>query len=379
MITRESLNLQTPYEPPVGELEALIAATFAEVFELDQVGAQDEFFDVGGDSLLGEVLSQRISERTGHDFQISALIEHGSPRQIATFLAKKSGQPATEVAARPPIFLIHGRAGFTLPQPDFRKAFGEGQELHVFELPGIRGGQTYDRLEDIAGVYVTQLVERYPQGPILIASFCVGALIALEMAAQLAARGRPVSQLVLLDPSLPKNRGVDVKRELKRKARREHGDSYKPLPGMMRVQLLLYKLREATRRMMAREEDPAEAMERFRERLLTKEERGRSKTPGRPESIEARAKLQVAMSRYKLRKFDGPVEILASPEREMDLPWAELLPQRRVRRVFEKHSEIATGKAASLMQSIFDAALAEASSSPPEPAEAAMSLAAREA
>jgi thioesterase domain-containing protein len=378
MITRESLNLQTPYEPPAGELEALIAATFAEVFELDQVGAQDEFFDVGGDSLLGEVLSQRISERTGHDFQISALIEHGSPRQIATFLAKKSGQPATEVAARPPIFLIHGRAGFTLPQPDFRKAFGEGQELHVFELPGIRGGQSYDRLEDIAGVYVAQLVERYPQGPILIASFCVGALIAIEMAAQLAARGRPVTQLVLLDPSLPKNRGVDVKRELKRRIRRDHGDSYKPLPGMMRMQMLLHRLREAARRMTGREEDPAEAMERFRERLLTKQERGRSKT--QPESIDARAKLQVAMSRYKLREFDGPVEILASPEREMDSPWAELLPRRRVRRVFEKHSEISTGKAASLMQSIFDAALAETvSSPPPEPAEATASLAARQA
>jgi hypothetical protein len=60
MITRESLNLQTPYEPPAGNLEGLIARIFAEVFELDQIGAADEFFDVGGDSLLGEVLSEQI-------------------------------------------------------------------------------------------------------------------------------------------------------------------------------------------------------------------------------------------------------------------------------------------------------------------------------
>jgi thioesterase domain-containing protein len=106
-----------------------------------------------------------------------------------------------------------------LPKPEFRKVFGESQEFHLFELPGIRGGQSYDRLEDIAAVYVAQLVERYPRGPILIVSFCVGALIALEMAAQLAARGRPITQLVLLDPSLPKNRGVDLKRERKRDAR----------------------------------------------------------------------------------------------------------------------------------------------------------------
>jgi hypothetical protein len=184
MIARESLNLQTPYELPAGKLEELIASVFAEVFELDRIGAADEFFDVGGDSLLGEVLSERITQRTGQDFQISDLFEHGSPREIARFLFAKSTQPAMGAGGRPPIFLIHGRVGFTLPKPEFRKVFGESQEFHLFELPGIRGGQSYDRLEDIAAVYVAQLVERYPRGPILIVSFCVGALIALEMAAQ---------------------------------------------------------------------------------------------------------------------------------------------------------------------------------------------------
>jgi Phosphopantetheine attachment site len=170
MIARESLNLQTPYELPAGKLEELIAGIFAEVFELDRIGAADEFFDVGGDSLLGEVLSERITQRTGQDFQISDLFEHGSPREIARFLFAKSTQPAMGAGGRPPIFLIHGRVGFTLPKPEFRKVFGESQEFHLFELPGIRGGQSYDRLEDIAAVYVAQLVERYPRGPILIVS-----------------------------------------------------------------------------------------------------------------------------------------------------------------------------------------------------------------
>lgn len=48
MIARESLNLQTPYELPVGKLEVLIAGVFAEVFELDRVGAADEFSTSAG-------------------------------------------------------------------------------------------------------------------------------------------------------------------------------------------------------------------------------------------------------------------------------------------------------------------------------------------
>ena len=188
MITRDSLGLGTAYEAPAGELEKLIAGAFAEVFELDRVGANDEFFDIGGDSLRGEVLSGLISERTKRDFQISDLIEHTTPRQIARLLGGKS-KPAAQTG-RPPIFLVHGRLGYTLPKPEFRQAFAEGQELFVFELPGIRGGQSLDRTEDIAAVYVAKLVEHYPQGPILIASFCVGALIALEMASQLARSGQ---------------------------------------------------------------------------------------------------------------------------------------------------------------------------------------------
>ena len=67
-------------------------------------------------------------------------------------------------------------------------------------------------------------------------------------------------------------------------------------------------------------------------------------------------------------------------ERELDSSLADLLPRRRSQLVFEEHGEISTAKAASLMQVIFEAALAEEASPPPqEPSIGSMSLAAREA
>jgi hypothetical protein len=101
--------------------------------------------------------------------------------------------------------------------------------------------------------------------------------------------------------------------------------------------------------------------------------------PGVPQSLEARAKLQFALSRYEPRKFDGPVEILASPERELDKSLTDLLSRCRARLVFEQHGEISTAKAASLMQSIFEEALAKRGFSPQKPSIDSMSLAAREA
>src|SRR5262245_35181700 len=349
MIARESLGLGTAYEAPAGELENLIAEAFAEVFELDGFGANDEFFDIGGDSLRGEVLSGLISERTKRDFQISDLIEHTTPRQIARLLGCPS-KPAAHTG-RPPIFLVHGRLGYTLPKPEFRQAFAEGQELFVFELPGIRGGQSLNRIEDIAAVYVAKLVEHYPQGPILMASFCVGALIALEMAAQLDAKGRPVTQLILLDPSLPENRPVNVKRELKKKARMK---GRQPSKLWVSAQLLFHRLGTFARSLLRK--DSSDDLARLRDRLMKKEQRGRAKSP--TDSIDARAKLQLALLQTQPRRFDGRVDLLASPARDPAEPWGRLMPQLRVHNVLEKHGDISTGVGARAMQSIFDATLA---------------------
>ena len=95
----------------------------------------------------------------------------------------------------------------------------------------------------------------------------------------------------------------------------------------------------------------------FRDRLLKKEQRGRAKLR-LPSSIDARAKLQLALLQTRPRSFDGPVDLLASPERDPDEPWRRLMPQLRVHNVLEKHGDISTAVGARVMQSIFDAALA---------------------
>jgi thioesterase domain-containing protein len=253
--------------------------------------------------------------------------------------------------------------GFTLPQPGFRQAFAEGQELCVFELPGLRGGQSYDRVEDIAASYVARIVDRQPEGPILIAAFCVGAFIALEMAAQFAEAGRPVAQIVLLDPSLPSDRPANLKRELKKKARLTHGKEHTPSPIWLQLQLLSHRLRSFVRSLTDKNAEFSEDVRRFRERLMEKEELGRSKLPGQPQSIEARAKLQAALWHYRPSPVDVPVVILTSPDRQSEYPWNGLIPRRRLQLAFDKHSEVSTAVGARHLQSIFDAALAA-----PEPA-----------
>ena len=93
LIARTSLALSKPYVAPNNEVEALAATTFAEVFNLDKAGIDDEFFELGGDSLLAEVLSLALSERTGLEFDPSLFVELGSPREVARLLEPKTIAP----------------------------------------------------------------------------------------------------------------------------------------------------------------------------------------------------------------------------------------------------------------------------------------------
>jgi pimeloyl-ACP methyl ester carboxylesterase len=341
-ISRASLPLATVYVAPDGELETLIANLYAEVFGLDQVGANDEFFELGGDSLLAEVLSLRISERTRYNFRPSSLIEFGSPRRIGQLVGKRS--PDIDLPnedTRPPIFVVHGRGGFTLPAPAFVQALARGQKLRMFELPGIRDGQCLPRIEDIAAVYVAQLEEQYPQGPILLAAFCAGALIALEMAAQLANIGRPIQQLVLLDP--PVRQGTLGVGQIGGRIR-SHKDS--AVKAMLRPLLPM--------RALCRYHEL-----KYRTILRRKRHEGRLRYADYHFSFKAQAKLYVAFLLYRPRPYQGPVTIFSSGGRSRAFRGGthltNLLPEKHIELVTEGHNDMAASAAvARLMQTVFD-------------------------
>jgi thioesterase domain-containing protein/acyl carrier protein len=371
LIARDDLSLATPYEAPSSALESLIAEIFAQALGLEMVGANDDFFDLGGDSLAAEVISMQIAQRTGHAFELSTLVEHGCPRKIAGLLGASEIEDivSADDTERPPIFVVHGRQGFTLLKPSFREALADGQRLFMFELPRVRGGQCYDRIEDIATIYVGQLIEKHPRGPIFLAAFCMGGVIALEMAAQLAKLGRPVHQLALIDPTLPLTKSwlrvsLDPSHPLSMALLRHLPRSLFPIwkTWLRYVPHFLHELR-------------------FRRALERERQEGRESYSELRLSINAQAKLRAAYLRHEPPPFLGPVAILLSsrgratvypnakvwtdlaPQRQRRVPAssaarvARLLPNQQVH-VFEgEHQEVSESIAAArLLQSIFDKA-----------------------
>jgi thioesterase domain-containing protein len=66
-------------------------------------------------------------------------------------------------------------------------------------------------VESIAAHYTEALMDFQPSGPLVIGGYCLGAVVALEMAKNLRARGREVGPLIAID-GVPENTGIQINR-----------------------------------------------------------------------------------------------------------------------------------------------------------------------
>jgi len=80
--------LQTRYEAPGNELEALLAGFYAEVLGQTRVGALDDFFALGGDSLLATRIVSRIRRECHVELPIETVFRRSTPRELAREVAE---------------------------------------------------------------------------------------------------------------------------------------------------------------------------------------------------------------------------------------------------------------------------------------------------
>jgi hypothetical protein len=88
--SRERPALDAPFVAPRPGLETVLAALWAEVLDLDRVGVDDPFLDLGGDSLrLGQIhayLQDHLPQKTRSALTFAVLFDHATIRSLARHL-----------------------------------------------------------------------------------------------------------------------------------------------------------------------------------------------------------------------------------------------------------------------------------------------------
>jgi FkbH-like protein len=175
--------------PPRTKTERRLCAIWAEELGLPEVGIRDDYFDLGGTSLLAVAIFARVERELGNRLPLAVLMERKTVEALAAHIDHSEDLRSLVVLERggsgPPLFLVHDADGETLLYRNLARTLG-GRPVYGIQPPG-RGGvpMTHTRIEEMAAHYVTEIRKVRPHGPYLLGGLCAGGILAFEMARQL--------------------------------------------------------------------------------------------------------------------------------------------------------------------------------------------------
>jgi amino acid adenylation domain-containing protein len=195
---------------PRDHLELELAQIWQQLLNRQTVGVTDDFFDLGGDSLLAMELLARLERQCGCRLSPAALLAGPTIETLAAAMRHRRDPadwspivPIQPAGTKRPFFCIHPGGGNALCYLNLAKHLGQDQPLFALQAPGIDGVRSpLETVEQMAAEYVAAIRQVQPTGPYLIGGWSFGGIVAYEMACQLEQQSQQVAALVLLDTGM---------------------------------------------------------------------------------------------------------------------------------------------------------------------------------
>jgi amino acid adenylation domain-containing protein len=207
-----SVERESSFVAPQTLLQQQLADIWKDLLQTHPIGIHDNFFEMGGHSLLAIRLVNRIEQAMGKKLALSTLFAGPTIEQIASTLQQDVQGEETRVPLLPvqtsgskrPFFFLHGQwEGGAFYSLELARALGPDQPFYLLEPYRFEGLAVPPTLEEMATAHLEVMRSVQPEGPYLFGGWCNGGLIAYEMAKQLLAQGQTVDLLVMMDADAP--------------------------------------------------------------------------------------------------------------------------------------------------------------------------------
>jgi len=197
-----------PFKPTRTETERRVADVYASVLGYTNVGRNDDFYALGGDSLDAITVSLELEK----EFPLSpvfALFAQATSvkkmaRAIDQHVSANSLVAMQQQGSRTPFFCVHAHMGHVINLRNISIYLGPQQPFYALQLRGLdRQNSPPKSMTEIAQQYVAEIRRVQKKGPYQIGGYCFGGLVAIEMARLLQQVDEQVSLLALIDTSHP--------------------------------------------------------------------------------------------------------------------------------------------------------------------------------
>ncbi len=195
---------------PTTPVEMTLCRLWSQALDVPSVGMDDDFLQLGGDSLLAVKLVLAVEKEFALKLAPGTILQAPTVAKFAGLIEKRAPSAASgaivELQAgsrQPALFLVHGVGGGMLwGYTNLARNLAPDQPVYTFQVTEPR--PEGESIVQLARRYVRELKGFQPEGPYCLGGFCFGGNLAFEMAGQLEAEGASVG-LVLLFNSTPPN------------------------------------------------------------------------------------------------------------------------------------------------------------------------------
>jgi thioesterase domain-containing protein/acyl carrier protein len=189
---------------PQDETETKLVRLWESVLNIHPIGVRDDFFTLGGHSILAVRLFTEIEKCFAKRIPLATLLKAPTVAELANVIRGKTktykwtSLVAVQVSGTlAPLFCVHGHYGEVLFYRPLARYLGNERPFYALQAVATNGRPAHETIEDMAAHYVSEMRQAQSRGPYYIAGYCFGSLIAFEMAQRLILQGDEVAFLGL--------------------------------------------------------------------------------------------------------------------------------------------------------------------------------------
>ncbi|MBM7117218.1 amino acid adenylation domain-containing protein [Archangium primigenium] len=209
--------IDRPFVAPRTRTEERLGALWMKEMKRDAVSVQDDFFELGGNSLIAVGLVNKINREFQLTLPLQVLFESPTIEKLALKVDGQNTEPTSRLVklraqgAGRPIYCWPGLGGFTMNLRVLASKLGGDQSFFGVQAHGINPGETpYATIQEMAAEDIKAIKRQQPTGPYTLWGYSFGARVAFETAYQLEQAGEQVEHLFLIAPGSPKARAADT-------------------------------------------------------------------------------------------------------------------------------------------------------------------------
>ncbi|MRH99225.1 hypothetical protein GH721_01655 [Kriegella sp. EG-1] len=296
------------YVAPQSKTEVQLTKIWQKLFDLPKIGVNDDFFDLGGKSMLAIRLISIINKELNAKLLPTTLLKNSTIASIAGIIEKKvnvfSGKFVVPIRASgnlSPLFCVHAGMGHVFFYNNLTKFIEIERPVYAVQPAGLYDdNDMHSSIEQMAKEYMNEMIQINPTGPYNIMVYCWSTAVGLEMAIQFKKLGKETNLMVMDTIAIVQN-------------------LYKPERTKLRVQEFFERLYN----------NPVAAMnslikKRIKENVIPKVKRVLGNKNQRV-TQKLRSNLLKIYYAYKWPHFEGNITLMITPDTWDERLYAEII------------------------------------------------------